>query len=318
VDLDALVADRSPEWIVRQAERFYVSLGLPTLPATFWERSDLYELPADSPRRKNTHASAWHIDLDQDVRSLMSVKPNFSWFTTAHHELGHVYYYLAYSNPGVPFVLRAGANRAFHEGIGTLIELASNQPPYLREAGLLPADRQIDQVQWLLSQALVGPVVFIPFACGTMTHFEHDLYEEDLPPSEWNARWWTYAALHQGLAPPGPRGADACDAATKSHINDDPAQYYDYAISNVILHQLHDHICRVILKCDPHQANYHGNREVGAYLRAILEPGATRDWRALIEEATGEPLSARAMLAYFAPLQAWLAEQNRGRDVGFD
>ncbi len=318
VDLDALVADRSAEWIVRQAEDFYVSLGMPALPATFWERSDLYELPTDSPRRKNAHASAWHIDLDQDVRSLMNVTPNFSWFTTAHHELGHVYYYLGYSRPDVPYVLRAGANRAFHEGIGTLIELASNQTPYLRQTGLLTADRSPDRTQWLLSQALMGPIVFIPFACGTMTHFEHDLYEEDLPPAEWNARWWSYAALHQGLEPPAPRGPSTCDAATKSHLHDDPAQYYDYALSNVILHQLHDHICREILQCDPREANYYGKREIGAYLAAILQPGATRDWRQLLEEVTGEPLSARAMLAYFAPLQSWLEAQNRGRDVTFD
>lgn len=318
VDLDGLVADREPAWLVRQAERFYTSLGLPSLPATFWERSDLYELPAGSPRKKNTHASAWHIDLDADVRSLMSVKSNSAWFTTAHHELGHVYYYLAYSRPEVPFVLRAGANRAFHEGVGTLIELASNQPPYLREIGLLREGQEPEPVRWLLSQALLGPVTFMPFACGTMTHFEHDLYEQDLPPDRWQERWWQYAARYQGIEPPAGRAPGACDPLTKSHINDDPAQYYDYAVSNVILHQLHDHICRRILRCDPHAANYYDHPEVGAYLTSILAPGATRDWRELIEEATGEPLSARAMLAYFEPLRLWLAAQNRGRDVAFD
>jgi hypothetical protein len=33
------------------------------------------------------HASAWHINLRDDVRSLMSIEPNSRWFTTAHHWL---------------------------------------------------------------------------------------------------------------------------------------------------------------------------------------------------------------------------------------
>ncbi|MFH1845418.1 MAG: M2 family metallopeptidase [bacterium] len=318
IDLDGLFRDKEPEWIIQQAERFYVSLGLPELPATFRERSDLYELPADATRKKNSHASAWHIDLDQDVRSLMSVKANYDWFTTTHHELGHVYYYLAYSNPDVPYILRRGANRGFHEGIGTLIELACNQVSYLQAIGLMAADETPDQIQWLLSQALRGPITFLPFACGTMTHFEYDLYENDLSPDEYNSRWWEHARRFQGIEPPTPRGEEYCDPATKTHISDDPAQYYDYALSAVILHQFHRHICQEILNQSVHTANYYGSRQVGAYLHSIMKWGATRDWRELMLEATGAPLSSEAMLEYFAPLQVWLAEQNEGRDLSFD
>ncbi len=318
IDLDALVADKSPQWLITQAERYYTSMGFPALPTGFWEKSDLYALAPDSERKKNTHASAWHIDLDQDVRSLMSVEPTFDWLQTTHHELGHVYYYLMYSNPDVPFVLRTGANRAFHEGVGTLIELVSSQTSYLRMIGLLDESEDIDQIQWLLNQALLGPVTFLPFACGTMTHWEHDFYEEPLAVDEMNTRWWRYVGEFQGVEPPSPRGADWCDPATKTHISDDPAQYYDYALSSVILHQLHDHICREILHETPQTATYYERPEVGAYLAELLKPGATRDWRELMVEATGAPLSSRAMLEYYQPLREWLEEQNAGRDVGFD
>jgi peptidyl-dipeptidase A len=318
IDLDALVADRTPGWLVRQAERYYTSMGFPPLPAGFWTSSDLYALPPDSERKKNTHASAWHIDLDRDVRSLMSVEPTYDWLQTTHHELGHVYYYLMYSNPDVPFVLRTGANRAFHEGVGTLIELVSSQTSYLRMIDLLAEDQQIDRIQWLLNQALLGPVTFLPFACGTMTHWEHDFYEEPLPPDQLNARWWRYVGEFQGVAPPAPRGEQWCDPATKTHISDDPAQYYDYALSSVILHQLHDYICRDILHEAPQTATYYERPEVGAYLMEILRPGATRDWRELMVDATGEHLSSRAMLEYYQPLREWLEDQNAGRDVTFD
>jgi peptidyl-dipeptidase A len=317
VDLDALLADRDPKWLIEQGERFYISLGFEPLPANFWARSDLFALPADATRSKNTHASAWHVDLDRDVRGLMSVKADFSWFQTTHHELGHIYYYLAYSRPEVPPILRRGANRAFHEGVGSLIELAASQVPYLQHVELLSTDETPDEIAWLLNQALTGGVVFLPFACGTMTHWEHDLYEEDLPRHLYNTRWWDYARNYQGIDPPTPRGEDHCDPATKTHIIDDPAQYYDYALSTVILHQLHRYICREILKQDVRAANYAGSRAVGMYLDSILRLGATRDWAQVMREATGEDLSSEAMLAYFAPLQAWLAEQNAGREVGF-
>jgi len=317
IDMDGMLRNSQPSWLIDQAERFYVSMGFPNLPPDFWAHSDLYELPPDAVRRKNTHASAWHVDLDQDVRALMSVKADFDWFSTTHHELGHVYYYLAYSRPEVPPILREGANRAFHEGIGTLIELAAGQVPYLQQVGLLEATRAPDEIRWLLNQALTGPIVFLPFACGTMTHWEYDLYEKDLPRHLYNTRWWEYTARYQGLEPPTPRGEEWCDAATKTHVIDDPAQYYDYALSEVILHQLHRYICREILHQDVHAANYYGSRETGMYLDSILRLGATRDGNQVMREATGEDLSSAALLEYFAPLQAWLEEQNAGRDVSF-
>ena len=317
IDMNAMLRDVQPQWLIEQAERFYTSMGLPALPLTFWGRSDLFELPADDDRKKNTHASAWHIDLDQDVRCLMSIRSDFDWFTTTHHELGHIYYDLSYSRPEVPPILRTGANRAFHEGMGTLIELACSQVPYLVQVGLLSADEAPEEIRWLLNQALTGPVVFLPFACGTMTHWEYDLYEKDLPRHLYNTRWWEYAARYQGIAPPEARGEDHCDPATKTHIIDDPAQYYDYAISYVILHQLHRYICREILQQDVRAANYYGSTATGRYLQSIMALGKTRDWAQVIREATGEDLSSAAMLAYFDPLMAWLQEQNAGREVGF-
>jgi peptidyl-dipeptidase A len=318
VDLDPLFKDKTPEWIVSQAEAFYVSMGFPKLPASFREKSDLYPVPAGSSRKKNTHASAWHVDLDQDVRSLMSVEPNARWFETSHHELGHIYYYISYTRPEVPLVLREGANRGFHEGIGELISIASQQVPYLRQLGLLPKDRDIDRTAWLLNEALSSTIMFLPWSAGTMSAWERDLYANELPQDQWNQRWWSYVAKFQGVDPPEPRGEDLCDACTKTHVNDDPAQYYDYAVATVLKYQLHDHIARKILKVDPHEANYFGRKDVGDFLRSILEKGQTVDWRELLKETTGEELSTRAMLEYFRPLQDYLKKENAGRGCSLD
>ncbi len=317
VDLDPLFQGKSAEWVVHQAEAFYVSMGFPKLPQAFWERSDLYPVPKDSPRKKNTHASAWDMNFAGDVRSLMSLEADADSFSTAHHELGHIYYYLSYDRPGVPMVLREGANRAFHEAIGELIGMAAVQVPYLRQAGILPETRTLDPARWLLNEALDKTLPFLPFAAGTMSFWEHDLYEDNLPADRFNARWWEYAERFQGIVPPAPRGEDLCDACTKTHINDDPAQYYDYAIATVVKYQLHDHICRRILRQDPHACNYYGSRAAGDFLRSLMEKGQTRDWRLLLREATGSDLSTRPMVAYFQPLLEFLRKENAGRTCGW-
>lgn len=312
VDLDAILAKKGDEWLIKQAEQFYVSLGMPELPASFYEKSSLYPLPEGADYKKNNHASAWHMDLNQDVRSLMSVEPNTEWYETTHHELGHIYYYLTYTNPDVPPLLRGGANRAYHEAMGSLMGLAAMQKPFIQGLGLIEKDVETDEMQTLLKEAL-NYVVFIPFATGVMTEFENDLYKNNLPIDQFNKRWWDIKAQYQGIVPPSDRGEAFCDAASKTHINNDAAQYYDYALSYIILFQFHDYIAKNILKQDPRATNYYGNKEIGKYLQEIMYPGANVDWRTHLKEKTGEDLSARAMVEYFQPLMDWLKKENKGR-----
>lgn len=312
VDLDAALRQKTAEWLVQQGENFYVSLGFPKLPPVFWEKSSLYPLPPEAKYKKNNHASAWHMDLENDVRSLMSVEPNAEWYETVNHELGHIYYYMSYTNPEVPMLLREGANRAYHEAMGSLMGLAAMQQPFVENLQLIPANTKADELQLLLKDAL-NYVVFIPFSAGVMSEFEHDLYKNNLPKEQYNKRWWELCEKYQGMTPPSPRGEEYCDAASKTHINDDAAQYYDYALSYIILFQLHDHIATKILQQDVHATNYFGNQAVGDFLRDIMRPGASRDWREVLREKTGEDLSARAMLKYFEPLTAYLQEVNKGR-----
>lgn len=312
LDLNAALKSKDREWITRQGERFYVSIGFPQLPESFWTKSDLYPAPANASYKKNNHASAWHMDLDKDVRSLMSVEPNAEWYETAHHELGHIYYYIAYSNPDVPPLLREGANRAYHEALGSLMGMAAMQKPFMENLGLIPKGTETDEMQTLLKEAL-NYVVFIPFSSGTMSLFEHELYANNLPEDRFNQKWWELAARYQGIAPPAGRGEQFCDAATKTHINDDAAQYYDYALSFVLLFQFHDHIAKNILHQDPHATNYYGNKDVGKFIESLMKPGASGDWKKLLKEKTGSDLSAKAMVDYFSPLMAYLKQANKGR-----
>ncbi|MBI2498037.1 MAG: M2 family metallopeptidase, partial [Opitutae bacterium] len=293
-DLTPFFKDRTPEWIARSAEKFYMGLGFPALPESFWTKSDLYPVPAGSTRKKNTHASAWHVDLENDLRSLQSIESDPEWFKTAHHEFGHIYYFIGYTRPEVPPLLRTGANPAFHEGFGELTALAAGMAPYLKSLGILPAGFKVDEQSFLLNDALAPGVPFIFWASGVMTHWEADIYAHKLPADRWNARWWQYVRDFQGIEPPAERDEEWCDAATKTHINDTPCYYYSYAIAQVFKYQLNDYIAKNILLQPPQSCNYANNKAVGDFFRKIMERGKTEDWRRVLKEATGEELSTRA------------------------
>lgn len=312
MDLDAILRTRSSEWIMQQGEQFYRSLGFPALPQSFWEKSSLYPLPEDAGYKKNNHASAWHMDLNRDIRSLMSVIPNAEWYETVHHELGHIYYYVSYSNQDIPLLLRGGANRAFHEAIGSLMGLAAMQKPFLAQKNLLPADSKTDEMKTLLKESL-NYIIFMPWSCGVMSEFEYELYANRLPPEQYNQKWWELVQKYQGIVPPSARDEEYCDPATKTHINDDAAQYYDYGLSYVLLFQFHEYIAKNILQQNPHATNYSANRQVGEFLKNVMSPGRTQDWRQLLQVTIGQEMSAQAMLNYFEPLLEYLKKVNKGR-----
>ena len=312
INIDDTLKKKNAEWIVRKGEEFYQSLGFPALPSSFYEKSSLYPLPPGTPYKKNNHASAWHIDLDQDVRSLMSVEANSTWWETSLHELGHIYYYISYSRPDVPYILRGGANRAYHEAIGSQIGLASLQKPLLQSVGLIPPNVTSNDTLKMLADAL-SHIPLIPWGAGVMTRFEDQLYAGNLPADQFNKKWWELVRKYQGIVPPTERGEEFCDACTKTHIIDDPAQYYDYSMAEVLLFQFHDHVARNILKQDVHATNYWGSKEVGSFLKKMMETGSTIDWREHLKTNLGTEVSAKPMVDYFAVLMEWLKKQNKGR-----
>ena len=313
VNFSAELKTKTDEWIVKKGEEFYISLGFEKLPQSFWEKSSLYPVPPGAGYKKNNHASAWHMNLAEDVRSLMSIDVNNpDWWSTSLHELGHIYYYISYSNPDVPIILREGANRGFHESFGYLIGLASLQQPFLEQMKLIPKNANVDEITVLFKQALEY-IVFIPWSAGVMTEFEHELYSKNLPIDQFNKKWWELKLKYQGIVPPSERDERYCDAASKTHINNDAAQYYDYAISYVLLFQFHEYISSKILNQDPHQSNYYGSKEVGKFLYDIMVKGASVNWRELLKRSIGSDMSAISMVNYFSELKDYLHKLNEGR-----
>ncbi len=124
---------------------------------------------------------------------------------TTLHELGHIYYYMEYTNEEVPIILKGGANRAYHEAMGSLLGLAAMQKPFLVQMGLAEESTEIDEQQMLLKEAL-NYIVLIPWGAGVMPEFEYELYAKKLPKDQYNQKWWEMKRKCMGIVPPAERG----------------------------------------------------------------------------------------------------------------
>jgi peptidyl-dipeptidase A len=298
--------------MVKTGEGFYTSLGLPALPASFWERSMLVK-PRD--REVVCHASAWSLDFRDDLRIKMCIKPTEEELRTIHHELGHNYYQWAYK--GLPTLYQNGANDGFHEAVGDAIAL-SVTPGYLARLGILeaPAADERAVVNYQMKVAL-EKIAFLPFG-KLIDQWRWDVFSGKTPPERYNAAWWDLRRRYQGVEAPTARSEEDFDPGAKYHV---PASvpYTRYFLAHVYQFQFHRALCQAAGFQGPlHECSVYGSQEAGKRLQAMLAMGQSRPWPEAMAALTGKPeADASAILDYFAPLRRWLAQQNAGKRCGW-
>ena len=298
--------------MVEYAERFFTSLGLPELPETFWERS-LIVKPRD--REVVCHASAWSMDYKDDVRIKMCTQVTGEDFVTVHHELGHVFYYMAYRDQ--PILFQSGANDGFHEAIGDAVAL-SITPDYLRTVGLLDRVPPASSDTALLLRQALDKVAFLPFGL-LIDQWRWKVFSGEIQPADYNTAWWEMRNRYQGVSAPLPRAATDFDPGAKYHV---PANtpYTRYFLARLLQFQFYRSLCREAGYTGPlHRCSFYGSEKAGEKLEAMLALGQSRPWPEVLYAMTGErQIDANAMVEYFAPLAAWLERQNRGVTLGWE
>jgi peptidyl-dipeptidase A len=314
-DLTKILADRKtdPRGMVKYGESFFTSLGFAPLPKTFWERS-LFTKPAD--RDVVCHASAWDVDSKDDLRVKMCIQIREEDFRVIHHELGHNFYQRAYNTQ--PPLFQSSANDGFHEAVGDTIAL-SVTPEYLKEIGLIgvvpPASGDTD---YLLQQAL-EKVAFLPFGL-LVDKWRWEVFVGQVKPQDYNKAWWELRKKYQGIVPPVERTEADFDPGAKYHVPGN-VPYARYFLARILQFQFQRALCREAgFKGPLHRCSIYGNKAAGEKLNKMLAMGQSKPWPEALETLTGEKqMDASALADYFAPLKAWLDEQNKanGYPVGW-
>ena len=291
--------------MVRYGESFFTSLGFAPLPKTFWERSQFIH-PRD--REVVCHASAWDVDSVNDLRVKMCIEVTDDYFTTVHHELGHNFYQRAYNQQ--PFLFRNGANDGFHEAIGDAIAL-SITPAYLKTLGLADSEPPAEADIPLQLRTALDKVAFLPFALA-LDKWRWQVFSGEIKPEDYNKAWWDLRKKYQRVVPPVDRTEADFDAGAKNHIPTN-VPYARYFLARIYQFQFFKAMCDASGYKGPlNRCSFYGSREAGAKLRKMLEAGQSQTWQQTLKEMTGtDHLDAQPMLDYFAPLYAWLKEQNK-------
>jgi peptidyl-dipeptidase A len=314
-DLTAILKgrDTKPLDMVHYGESFFTSLGFAPLPLTFWQRS-LFVKPQD--RDVVCHASAWDVDNVEDLRIKMCINITAEDFSTIHHELGHNFYQRAYDKQ--PILFRDSANDGFHEAIGDTIAL-SITPEYLVKLGFIkqPPDASKD-IGLLLNKAL-EKIAFLPFGL-LIDQWRWKVFSGEITPEQYNAAWWQLRLKYQGIAPPVQRTENDFDPGAKYHV---PANvpYTRYFLADILQFQFHRALSQAAgcpASTPLNRCSIYQSKEAGTKLNAMLELGESQPWQDALFQITGsKQMDATAIRDYFAPLQKWLDEQNKGKPVGW-
>lgn len=298
--------------MVKTAEGFFTSLGLDPLPPTYWTRSMLTR-PKD--REVVCHASAWDVSGDGDLRMKACFEVKGDDFETAHHELGHNYYYMYYKT--LPTIFKTGANDGFHEGIGDTLILSMN-PSYFKKIGLSTDDKSNEKrvINQQMARA-VNEVAFLPFGL-LIDRWRWEVFSGRTPEAKYNTRWWELRKQYQGMHPPLARTEADFDPGAKYHVpNNTP--YTRYFLARILQFQFHRGLCKAAGITGPlHECSIYGNKVAGEKLKAMLAMGASKPWPEALAVATGETkLDSSAMIEYFQPLMTYLKKQNEGQHCGW-
>jgi peptidyl-dipeptidase A len=298
--------------MTQRAEDFYRSLGMPALPKTFYERSQLIK-----PRDRDVvcHASAWDMDYQGDVRIKMCIEPSEDEFTTIYHELGHIFYYLAYNH--LPPIFQSGAHDGFHEAIGDTMVLAMT-PGYLSSIGLVDKPKVSEEalINGQLRMAL-DKVAFLPFGL-MIDRWRWGVFDGSIAPENYNKAWWQLRARYQGVAAVGERGEEFFDPGSKYHVPGN-TPYTRYFLAHILQFQFYKALCDASGYTGPlHECSFYGNKAAGEKFWAMLQHGQSQPWPQTLKELTGsEQMDASAILDYFAPLKTWLEAKNAGQECGW-
>jgi peptidyl-dipeptidase A len=269
VDRDALFAGQDPRELSRIT---YEGLGMDVRPIL--ERSDLFERAG-----KNQHAFCIDIDREGDIRTLDNLRQDYNWNETLLHELGHGVYW-QHIDPALPWLVRDISHILATEAVALLMGSQVNDPRWLTEiAGAAPdgAARLTEAAQ---QRTRATRLIFTRW-CLVVTNFERALYAD--PGGDLDTVYWDLVERFQEI--PRPEGRRAPDWAAKIHIATDPVYYQNYELGYLITAQLEDRLRRQF-------GGLVGHPEAGRWLiDHFFRPGATLDWMALVESATGEALN---------------------------
>jgi peptidyl-dipeptidase A len=95
--------------------------------------------------------------------------------------------------------------------------------------------------------------------------------------------------------------------------------YLRYFLAHIYQFQFHRALCKAAGHSGPlHKCSIYDSKAAGDRMKAMLAMGSSKPWPEAMKAISGESKAdATALIEYFAPLHAYLKEQNKGETCGW-
>lgn len=256
--------------------------GLPKIPPSFWKNSyfeDPKPTDGEQPNARNCHGSAANMFglHGPDYRMMMCAEVKDEDLVTFQHEIGHIVYFMAYSNLPTIFqvpntvlysftrcmqilkftIFKDGANSAFQESVGDSVTY-DLKPTFTSENSKIKSLLKTGLAK--LPQVGYGLV---------MDLWRWNVFENEDAVSLWNQNWWDLHHEYLGVTKPAGykiREDNVMDAAGKFHIIDN-IPYIRYFLGSFLQVQFYEAMCTAAgWKNDMHACQIRGSKDAGQLL----------------------------------------------------
>lgn len=291
------------------AEEFYTSMGLESLPESFWEKS-VFGKPRDG-RNISCEPTSWDFHNQSDFRvTTCSSEVTIEELSKAHNVLGHTQYQNHYSHQPVAF--RQPASPALYEAMADLTSSEVYSPSYLRQLGLSLDERDDEKIELNgLMRTALDSFALLPYAYAA-DQWRWGVFNGSIQPEQYNTKWWELRSEYEGIVPPVNRSESDFDPGSEFDIVSDSSTAKHF-LGLVMKFQILKSICEASGHTGPIQdCNLYGNRVAGNLITTALLLGKTRSWTEIFYILTQQyNLDTAPLLEYFQPLSNYLEIENR-------
>ncbi len=236
---------------------------------------------------------------------------------TVHHELGHVFYYLSLQGPAVP-MFQNGRERRFPRGHRrhgeSVADAGVSAPDRSARAPVKPSNEATINQQMKLA---LDKLAFLPLG-KLIDEWRWKVFSGEIKPENYNAAWWQLREQYQGVSAPVPAHRRGFRSGREVPHSGQHAVHALFPLY-ILQFQFHSALCQAAgFKGPLNECSIYGNEEAGKRFREMLALGQSQPWQDTLEKLTGtREMDASAITEYFAPLLAWLEEQNKGQTCGW-
>uniref|UniRef100_A0A1A9WP80 Angiotensin-converting enzyme n=1 Tax=Glossina brevipalpis TaxID=37001 RepID=A0A1A9WP80_9MUSC len=308
----------TPVKINKKVAEFFESLGLNHMSDAFYEK--FARRINDDEVGPNCEAEVFYFPPDVALR--YCPKLDYKILLQMHGHMAELQYNLYKKE--LPFGLDREPCPGFGSAIGEAAIISSGTPRHLHRLHiLLNSTLSVEHSMNRLFRMAVHTLLAVP-QYFINDKFLVDVMDGRIGSHEYNCGYWRLQSKYAGVVPPMRRNEKNFDPDYKFYrgLNPEKSNTAKF-ISEVLGFELYRSFCLASGEYKPgnpdfplSNCDFYGSVTAGNMIKKMMQLGATKHWRDVMEIATSErKLTAKGIMEYFGPLFIWLKEENKRLDI---